>query len=209
MWEWHLQALTSTHHGFSLLVAAPHTFFSRFFVSQEMCSPATCASTAKSYLKQCPLLLLVQSARLDGQHWVTPKPRAPVVTRVLTRGQACRVADDIPYYRNAGTQATTCGGNAQECNSVWNRVSMLWPTCTSPPLSVPLESLQGIWRWGCFGVFCELTVSFCGCDLCLSSLLFFLYALALHHPHQRITFSQSLHLGLTCGWGKKFVYGLI
>lgn len=122
---------------------------------------------------------------------------------------ACRVADDIPYYRNAGTQATTCGGNAQECNSVWNRVSMLWPTCTSPPLSVPLESLQGIWRWGCFGVFCELTVSFCGCDLCLSSLLLFLYALALHHPHQRITFSQSLHLGLTCGWGKKFVYGLI
>lgn len=88
MWEWHLQALTSTHHGFSLLVAAPHTFFPRFFVSQEMCSPATCTSTAKSYLKQCPLLLSVQSARLDGQHWVTPKLRAPVVTRVLMRGQA-------------------------------------------------------------------------------------------------------------------------
>lgn len=63
-------------------------FFPRFFVSQEMCSPATCTSTAKSYLKQCPLLLSVQSARLDGQHWVTPKLRAPVVTRVLMRGQA-------------------------------------------------------------------------------------------------------------------------
>lgn len=49
---------------------------------------------------------------------VTPEPKPAVVTRMQTRGQACRAADDIPYYCTTETWTTTHGGDAQECNKL-------------------------------------------------------------------------------------------
>lgn len=116
----------------------------RKFVSQGACaSPAgrlarTChlGSYSASFVRRRELVYI------DGH---TPEPKAPVVTRVLTRGQACRAADDIPYYWNPETRTTTHGGYAQ-CNKLKQEYAQYDPhaptcctfsnTCTFHPILI-------------------------------------------------------------------------
>lgn len=138
-----LQALPSTHHSSPQLMlhnTPPPTShsFSCFLISQEVFSLGSCVSPASWLAKMCHLGSYSACFVRCSEHvktvtfCVTLEPNALVVTRVLTRGQTCRAADDTPNYWDTETQTTTHSGNAQECNklgmckkkkkSVWARV---------------------------------------------------------------------------------------